>query len=257
MWSRSLLASKTRAFAVNVAISAVVFAAVVYVVRSLWFPEPYFRIDGGLHMIALAAAVNLAVGPLITLLVYRPRRPDNGFNCTVIALLQAAALSWGVYVMYSQRPLFAAYVGGPVRMFFPITEPLIRNTPPTAELRARLTGHPPLVFVPLASDPSQAREMLMSALTGGRSPLTSTHLWMPIEGGALATIVEETRDRAELEALAADAGALIDEFLAARSARFEDFAFVPLHGRYSSALLALRKRDGGVAGVVYASARPE
>jgi len=257
MWSRALLASKARAFAIHAALSAAVFAAVIYVVLALWFPQPYFRIDGGLAMIALAAAVDLVIGPLITLLVYRPLRRDNAINFAMIAFLQAAALTWGVQVLYSQRPLYVAYVGGPVRTFFPVTEALIRSTPPAAELRARLKGHPPLVFIPLSSDPAQARAMLMSALMGGPSLLSSTHLWLPIEGRALATVIEETRDRAALEALAPDAGGLIDEFLAERGVRFEEFAFVPMRGRYSSALLALRKSDGTVAGVVYANARPE
>ena len=169
MWSRSLLASKFKAFAIHIAISAVVFAAIISVVLALWFPEPYFRIDGGLAMIALAAAVDLVIGPSITLLVYRPHRRDNAFNFAVIAFLQAAALTWGVHIMYSQRPLYAAYVGGPVRTFFPVTEPLIRSEPPAAELRARLKGHPPLVFIPLSSDPNQARGMLMSALIDRKS----------------------------------------------------------------------------------------
>lgn len=257
MWNRALVAAKLRAFAIHVAISIAVFAAVIYVVVSLWFPAPYFRIDGGLWMIGLAAAVDLVIGPLLTLLVYRPGRRDNAINFAIIAFLQSAALTWGVHILHSQRPLYAAYVGGPVRTFFPVTESIIRDSPPGTELHAQLKGHPPLVFIPLSSDPAQARGMLMSALMGGPSLLSSTHLWLPIEGRALASIVAEARTRAQLESLAPDAGPLIDEFLAAHDARFEDFAFVPLRGRYSSALLALRKTDGALAGAVYANVRLE
>ncbi len=257
MWSRPLLASKAKAFLIHVALSAAVFAAVIWAVVAQWFPEPYFRIDGGLAMIALAAAVDLVIGPLITLLVYRPGRRDNALNFAIIAFLQAVALTWGVHVLHSQRPLYAAYIGGPVRTFFPVTGPLIEAAPPAAELRARLTGHPPLVFIPLAADPAQARGMLMSAMLGGPGLLSATHLWLPVEGRALAAIVAEARDRAALEALAPESGQLIDEFVAKRGARFEDFAFVPLRGRYQSALLALHKGDGAVAGVVYANVRPE
>lgn len=257
MWSRSLLVSKAKAFLIHIAVSAVVFAAVIYVVLALWFPEPYFRIDGGLAMIALAAAVDLVIGPLITLLVYRPHRRDNVFNLAIIAFLQAGALTWGVNILHAQRPLYAAYVGGPVRTFFPVTGALIRDAPPSADLVARLKERPPLVFIPLSSDPAQARGMLMSALLGGPSLLSSTHLWLPVEGRALASIVRETRSRAALEALDPDAGRLLDEFLAEQDARFEDFAFVPLRGRYRSALLALRKTDGLIAGIVYANVRPE
>lgn len=257
MWSRSLFASKAKAFLIHIAVSAAVFAAVIFVVLELWFPEPYFRIDGGFAMILLAATVDLVVGPLITFLVYRPNRRDNLINFAVIAILQAAALTWGVHILYSQRPLYAAYIGGPVKAFFPITEALIQATPPPAELRAQLKGHPPLVFIPLSSDPKKARGMLMSTLLGGPSLLSSTHLWQPVDGRALATIVHEARSRAALEALDPDAGRLLDEFLAGQAKRFEDFAFVPLRGRYQSALLALRKTDGAVAGIVYANVRPE
>ncbi len=255
MWSRSLLATKGKAFLIHVAVSAAVFATVIFVVLALWFPEPYFRIDGGLAMIALAAGVDLVVGPLITFLVYRPNRRDNLINFVVIAFMQAAALTWGVHILYSQRPLFAAYIGGPVKAFFPVTEALIQAAPPSADLRAQLKGSPPLVFIPLSSDPEKARGMLMSALLGGPSLLSSTHLWRPIEGRALETIVVEARDRAALQTLDPNAGRLIDEFLAEQGARFEDFAFVPLQGRYESALLALRRTDGTVAGAVYANAR--
>jgi len=141
-------------------------------------------------------------------------------------------------------------VGGPVRTFFPVPESIIRETPPGAELRARLKGHPPLVFVPLSSDPARAREMLMSAVMGGPSLLSATYLWLPVEGRALATIVAEARDRAAIEALAPDAKPLLEEFLIERGGRFEDYVFVPLRGRYRSTLLALRKQDGTVAGVV-------
>jgi hypothetical protein len=257
MWSRPLLASKARAFLIHVAVSAAIFAAVILVVLTLWFPEPYFRIDGGLAMIALAAAVDLVVGPLITFLVYRPMRRDNYINFAVIAFLQSAALTWGVHILYSQRPLYAAYVGGPVGAFFPVTGAFIEAAPPSEELRAQLNGHPPLVFIPLSSDPERARGMLLSAQLGGPSLLASTHLWRPIDGRALGTIVHEARSRAALEALDPDTGRLLDEFLAARGTRFEDFAFVPLRGRYQSALLALRKTDGVVAGIVYANVRPE
>ena len=258
MWSRALLASKARAFGLHVAISVIVFAAVIAVVVGLWFPQPYFSIDGGLTMIALAAAVDLGLGPLITFLVYRPGRWDNALNFAVIGFLQAAALTWGVHVLYSQRPLYAVYVGGPIKMFFPVTEELIRRSkPPDQQLQVRAKSHPPLVFVPLPTDRKQAMGMLMSAFMGGPSLLSATHLWRPLEGRALASVVEEARDRKTLESLDPDAGRLLDEFLAEHGGKFDDFAFVPLRGRYSSALLALKKSDGSVTGVVYANVRPE
>ena len=258
MWTRTLLASKARAFGWHVAISVAVFATVIAVVVGVWFPQPYFSIDGGLAMVALAAAVDLVVGPLITFLVYRPGRRDNALNFAVIGLFQAVALTWGVHVLYSQRPLYAVYVGGPLKMFFPITEELIHNSaPPNPALQAQAKHHPPLVFVPLASDRAQAFGMLISGSLGGPSLLSATHLWLPVEGRALSTIVAEARDRKALESIDPNAGPLLDEFLAERGARFEDFAFVPLRGRYSSALLALKKTDGSVAGVVYANVRPE
>ena len=258
MWSRALLAAKARAFGLHVSISVVVFAAVIAVVIGMWFPQPYFSVDGGLAMIALAAAVDLGIGPLITFLVYRPGRRDNALNFAVIGFLQAAALTWGVHILYSQRPLYSVYVGAPVKMFFPVTEELIRESaPPGPELTSRATSHPPLVFAQPGVRNAHTFNALVSAFLDEPTALSTTHLWVPIEGDALATVAAEARDRQTLESKDPDAGRLLDEFLAERDARFEDFAFVPLRGRYRSALLALKKSDGSLAGVVYANVLPQ
>ena len=59
-----------------------------------------------------------------------------------------------------------------------------------------------------------------------------------LEPLALRTLVE--RSMRETEA-----------FAAARGRRFEDYAFVPVHGRFQTALLALERPSGRYAGAVY------
>lgn len=255
---RALLRAKLRAFGIHVAISAVVFAAVIAYVVSMWFPPPYFWIDGGLAMIALAAAVDLVAGPTLTFLFYRPGRRDNAFNLMTIAFIQVAALGWGVQVLHTQRPLYAVYVGGPVQQFFPVTEGMLEHSRrPRDELDRLSSERPGLVFVPLASNEEQARGMLMSGMMGGPSLLASTQLWMAIEGKALDAVAAGGRPLDAMRAKAPDADAKVNAFLAAHGGTFEDYAFVPLLGRYRSALLGLDRKTGRLAGVVYVNYREE
>ena len=48
-----------------------------------------------------------------------------------------------------------------------------------------------------------------------------------------------------------EAEAKADAFAAERGRKFEDYAFVPVHGRFQTALLALERPSGRYAGAVY------
>src|SRR5690606_216508 len=98
--------------------------------------------------------------------VYRPGKPRLVMNLAVIAAVQAAALAWGVQALYSQRPLFMAYVGHPQNRFFPVTEAQVRDGPRSVEELLALSPHrPAMVAIELPADPQEARGMLLNTQT--------------------------------------------------------------------------------------------
>ena len=93
-------------FALSVLIAALVFAAIYFV----WYPGALFESAGGRNLFLLIACVDVVIGPLITLIIFVPGKRGLVFDLVVIALLQLAALSYGVWVLYESRPAWMVFV---------------------------------------------------------------------------------------------------------------------------------------------------
>ncbi|HEY5636341.1 MAG TPA: hypothetical protein VIS77_05515 [Burkholderiales bacterium] len=253
---RALFRAKARAFGIHAGISAALFVAIVTVAVLAWLPPPYFWIDGGVFIVSVAAAVDLILGPALTFFLYRPGRKQLALIFTVIAFVQSAALTWGVQVLYAGRPQVVVYAGYPRMEFFPIGEALLRDGPRTLEqLRALSPERPPLLLVPLPKDKAEARATVVAASVVGTSVLRMSERFLPLEGEALEEVLAAGQTREQMEATWPGAGARIEAFASERGVPATAFAFVPVYGRYSSALLAIDRANGRLAGHVYLFAR--
>jgi hypothetical protein len=246
----ALWRAKLRAGGLHLTLSAAVFVGIISLTVGLWYPPPFFWIDGGIQVVLIAAGVDIGLGPLLTVVVYRPRRPRLWLNLAVIGAIQAAGLAWGVHTLYSQRPLLAAFVGYPENRFFPVTTAEIAKGPRNLdELRALSKSRPPLVYLDLPGDHKQHVKEIFRAAKDGGSVLRDTALYRPIAGKALEDVIAGSRSRATY----ADEPAYlkdIDRFVAAHGGNAKAFALIPLYGRFGRGLLALSRADGHLVGVV-------
>ena len=106
-FSKPLLVSKLKATGIHLLMSLAIFAYLAYQIVYIWYPEPYFSVDGGLQGIRLVAAVDLVLGPVITFLIFdlSKRRREIIFDLAIIITIQFAALAYGVHTTYTQRPI--------------------------------------------------------------------------------------------------------------------------------------------------------
>ena len=101
--------SRFKAFAIHLAISFVIFLILLYFILVQWYPEPLFSSDGGWRVIQIIAGIDLVLGPLLTLIVFKKGKPGLKFDLTIIALVQISALSWGAWTTYNERPAAIIY----------------------------------------------------------------------------------------------------------------------------------------------------
>jgi hypothetical protein len=238
---------KLKAFGAHVVISVIVFVGIIALTVWLWYPPPFFWIDGGLQITLLAAAVDIVAGPLLTFVVYRPHKRGLTMNLAVIAAVQAGALAWGVGTLYSQRPVLVAFVPHNQNRFFPITAAQVAGgTRSLEELRELSPYRPPMVFIDMPEDAARA-----SSLLGDRtsSVLRHTELFRSIDEARLLRIIRASRTPKQYEVLAPDMAAAIERFVSDHGGNPEAFAFVPLWGRFGYAMLALSRADGSLMGV--------
>ena len=101
--------SRFKAFAIHFSISFIIFLFLLYFILIQWYPEPLFSNDGGWRVIRIIVGVDLIIGPLLTLIVFKSGKPGLKFDLSMIALFQIIALSWGVWNTYNERPAAIIY----------------------------------------------------------------------------------------------------------------------------------------------------
>lgn len=97
--------SRWQAFAIHIGISIAIFIALLTVILTLWYPGILFSIDGGWTGLRIVIGVDLVLGPLLTLIVFKAGKPGLKFDLTCIGVFQAACLTAGMWIVYSERPL--------------------------------------------------------------------------------------------------------------------------------------------------------
>lgn len=159
-----MISKKIKAALIHLLISAIIVAAFYLFVRNYWYPFPFFTVSGISTIILILVAVDVVLGPLLTFIVFNPKKPSLKFDLSIIAFIQLMAFGYGVYTIYEAHPLYVPYA---IDRFTPI------NANEVSPLKARvdelrkskLTG-PTLVYVEKPTDPEELSRVLMEALSG-------------------------------------------------------------------------------------------
>jgi len=102
-----LIKAKLKASGIHLGISVFIFFGVLYLILVEWYPGALFEAQGGWSGIKLMAAVDLVLGPSLTLIVFNhlKKRKEIILDLSLIAIVQLLALVWGGHSVYSQRPV--------------------------------------------------------------------------------------------------------------------------------------------------------
>ena len=198
--STSTLAGRLKAAGIHLAISLVVAALAALLVFLVWYPYPYREISGGRELFLIVVAVDVVMGPLMTLAVFNTAKPRSELrrDLGIIGLLQLAALAYGLWTVAVARPVHLVFEIDRFRVVHAIDVPheLLSLAPPELR-RLPLTG-PTLLSVRDFKDSKESFEATMAALQGvaiGARP----DFWQPYEK-AKPQILALAKPLAELKA---------------------------------------------------------
>lgn len=104
-----LAISRPRAFLSHLALSAVIVGSVCALIFFVWYPHPYFQAVGAWGVLRILVGVDLVLGPVLTLILFKPGKWGLKFDIAFIACVQLAALLYGVTVIYRERPYFNVF----------------------------------------------------------------------------------------------------------------------------------------------------
>jgi hypothetical protein len=175
--------SRWKAAAIHLMISLILAAIVATLLYTLWFPPPYFRAAGAGTLIPLLMGVDIAIGPLLTLVVMSPgkSRKLRRLDLSIIVILQTVAFGYGFHVIYQARPVFI--VGEVDRLVVVAADQLsdadlAKGSRP--EYRSRSWSGPRLVGT-LPPTGSHTFDVVAQAMDGGKDIDRLPEFYVPYE----------------------------------------------------------------------------
>lgn len=94
-------------FAISVTLGFVLFSCFWFVV----YPSPMLLAIGGHEIFLLILGIDVVLGPLLTLVVFKAGKKSLKFDLATIAVMQIAAMAYGVSVLHEGRPAYVAALG--------------------------------------------------------------------------------------------------------------------------------------------------
>lgn len=228
------------AFAVHLGISLLIFAILGYIILFHWYPDFFFTSDGGWQGIRIVAFVDLVLGPVLTLVVYKKGKSSLRFDLTCIAVLQAVCLTAGTWVVYSERPIAMVFNDGWFHSMSSGDYTAVGQ--PVPDLYRFGDRPPQWVSVQLPDDAETQLRIRKQALEA-RTPLQSLpEHYAPFD---LSHINTERHGIGTEELLSRDQKTpFLENFLAAQGGELADYRFLPFGTRYALALMGYHLETG-------------
>lgn len=100
---------KLKAFSWHLLASLIIAIISLAIVFFIWYPQPLYQATGVGKIFLVMLGIDIVLGPLLTFIVYKPKKKTLKFDLAVIVLLQLTAFAYGFYHIYDGRPAWIAY----------------------------------------------------------------------------------------------------------------------------------------------------
>lgn len=181
MLVKPIMSVRFKAFATHFTLSTVIALAVIYIVFSLWYPSPLHSAVGVTQIFLILLAVDVSLGPLLTLLVYKAGKKTLVMDLIVIALLQISALCYGVWTVAEGRPAWLVFAKDRFDLVrvLDIDERKLDQAP--IQYRQPSLFGPKWVAAASPFDNNEYNDILMESLVNGIDIAQRPILYQPLE----------------------------------------------------------------------------
>lgn len=105
-----MLNPRIKAFAIHLLVSVFLALLVIFLVFLVWYPSPLHSAVGVTQIFLMLVAIDVVLGPFLTLLVYKPGKKTLVMDLSVICALQLCAMIYGLHAVAEGRPVWLVFV---------------------------------------------------------------------------------------------------------------------------------------------------
>ena len=103
------MSKRLKFFLRHLLLSLLIVFLVVGLTFFIWYPSPLATAVGVTHIFFMLLVIDVILGPLLGLLVYKEGKKTLKFDLSIIILIQIAALCYGVFSIEQGRPAWIVY----------------------------------------------------------------------------------------------------------------------------------------------------
>lgn len=218
-WREKFFAASIH-FLITFAVAALAAAVIFFI----WFPGAFAELSGGARLFLIVVAVDVGLGPLISLVIYSSRKPRRELviDYSIVAAIQLAALLYGVFTVAVSRPVFVAFVKDRLEVVAALEieeADLAAGSEP--QFRSKSWTGPRLVAVEMPTDPKESGDVMLAAALTGKDVQMMPKYYRPYDsardeilarGEAVSTLIDgNPAHKDDIERAIADSGIPRDE----------------------------------------------
>jgi len=234
--------TRWKAASIHSGISVLIGLVTGTLMLGVWYPPPYFHAGGADELVLLLVGVDLAVGPLLTLIVFRTGKPGLKFDLFAIGTLQSVALVYGMYVVLQARPVFLVAALDRI-VLVPADEisdaDLADGKEP--QFRSRSWTGPRLVAAKMPTDPTERTDLVFSGLAGRDLQNLPKYYCDYSEGGP--SLLPKAKPLDELFRKHPEARTEVERWLSDSNRNTDTVVWVPLQASKADLVMTLDKQS--------------
>lgn len=177
MWLNNF---KIKYFLLHLIVSLLIACCCLILVFYIWHPAPLAKAIEVTHIFLMMLAIDVVLGPLLTLIIAEKGKKSLRFDLIVICLLQISALIYGMYNITVSRPVWIAFD----TMRFELVQ---ANNIPHEDMKLAMSPYndlswrqPQIVAVKLARNNEEKSNRTFLELQTGVAPSMRPTLYEPI-----------------------------------------------------------------------------
>lgn len=211
-----------------------------------WYPYPFrqFGSSGKFALLLILAAT--AFGPALIWLVFKPGKWGLLFDIWVIVLMQLAAIGWGAFSLYQNRPFFMVHTVDQFEVLSQrdvdtnwITDPKFLEKP--------FVG-PILLYANMPTDPVAYQKLIKEIMFEGKPDLQFRPEFWSLYAERQQFALQYSRPLLELREAQQGSKDTIDNFVKSQGREIDQFVIVPVQQKDGQFTAILDAANGEVVG---------
>ncbi len=237
---------KLKASGLHLLLSLIMISLAMSLMVYFWFPHSFITISRFKEIALLIISVDLVLGPLLTFVIFKPKKKGLKFDLTAIAIIQTSALVYGLFALYQAHPVFVTFN---IDRFTLVTA--VDAKPENAvinEFKISKLSSPILAIAKLPTDKIEKSDLLMDVLSGQPDIAFRPELYHPYEENISEILVKSLDPKVIFKT--EESKEKFNNFIKKHGKSKNDYAYLPLEGSFKDVVWVLDKQTAQPVGMI-------